>query len=762
MLHLQSLRLTTALMWQSLYFQFEPGVTVVAGPNRSGKSTIWRLMGQAVWGSAAGKRGTDASRIPEDASVRLIFKGHDKGLWKVTASKKAVAIVHDGKNLRLPGTQAGRTQLQAAFGMDQDVFESSVLVEGAVPNPLTLATPSQRALWFSRVAGHDAFFDTMAEAVAERLSRARNGAITVSALVSASAIDEEQLSAVLAKTAGSVDSLPALARKADGLAKEVEALTSRYNLRRLVVGMEDAKPADPRPSMTTAEAEEVIRKAEAIIKTHQAIKAKTNTLRDLKAAAAAKLPERSIPGVQSACLKAVVDALSSAKAENEKSVFAWKEQRLLRQRRKAAGFRTGGQLTEAFEEARLRARTLDASLLEAKAKMEKAKSAASAVTGVSTCPTCGQSVKNAKHLKAELRAAEHHCSMLKKKAARWWNRVEELEAMSPEVELVPIPKRVNIRDTTIEHLRKAASSAAAWEVADKERRQARRLLAKARESIPDTPSMSMEAASSKKDVAERAIAANATWDRYEETKARAEKVAQDLGLSFKDLMKIDFDALEIQKLSKMAELERVSKARREAEQAQTEINMLRSRIKAARRRIRLAQIPANRLPIYEELSQAFGRNGLRLSCIEDFIVQFEAALNEGTPLLWPSSCSFRVTMNKKDGVAIYLTRSNGRTGDLTTLSGSEGRVWKLLCAYALLRTLPSERRCDTIILDEMESMMDARSRDMFVSEFIPSLRELVPKIVVATPLSSSEFRAVARRRFEINVLDGGVSELVPA
>lgn len=154
-----------------------------------------------------------------------------------------------------------------------------------------------------------------------------------------------------------------------------------------------------------------------------------------------------------------------------------------------------------------------------------------------------------------------------------------------------------------------------------------------------------------------------------------------------------------------------------------------------------------RLKVLNLLKQAFGRDGLRTDTLASSMELFINNLNQLAEVIWPEPFKFEIDVGpRKCDVIVHRNR---RKGSIFSLSGAEQRGWQLISALALIRILPSHSRCDTIILDELEANSSKETRDRFIYDFLPELRRSVDKINIVTPLVSKEFSVPCDREFTV-------------
>ena len=114
--------------------------------------------------------------------------------------------------------------------------------------------------------------------------------------------------------------------------------------------------------------------------------------------------------------------------------------------------------------------------------------------------------------------------------------------------------------------------------------------------------------------------------------------------------------------------------------------------------------------------------------------------------------TFNIVVEKRD-LQILATRSN-KTSDVRYLSGSESRCFQLLCLISILSLLPSAKRTNVCILDEMDAGCDEGTTKMFYESFLPELRNIVPSVVVITPLQDHGYYINEDRSYLIKKVAG--------
>jgi Fe-S cluster assembly ATPase SufC len=112
-------------------------------------------------------------------------------------------------------------------------------------------------------------------------------------------------------------------------------------------------------------------------------------------------------------------------------------------------------------------------------------------------------------------------------------------------------------------------------------------------------------------------------------------------------------------------------------------------------------------------------------------------LNKNAHFIYPETIKFDLEL-KNNNLNIWATR-NGLTSDVNLLCGSESRCFQLLCLLVLNKILGYEQRCSFAVLDEMESGLDERSKNIFVGSYINELLQYVQDVIIITPQSHQDF-----------------------
>lgn len=146
---------------------------------------------------------------------------------------------------------------------------------------------------------------------------------------------------------------------------------------------------------------------------------------------------------------------------------------------------------------------------------------------------------------------------------------------------------------------------------------------------------------------------------------------------------------------------------------------------------------ASKIKILKALADAYGPKGLRVQAVDSIAAAFVSNLNEYSQVIFSEKMHFSYIVENRM-FSILVTRA-GKTSDVRYLSGAEKHAFVVLALCALLPLIPATLRTNLVILDEIESHMSPENRRLFATEFLPKLSQIIPNIVIITPLSQREF-----------------------
>jgi DNA repair exonuclease SbcCD ATPase subunit len=178
--------------------------------------------------------------------------------------------------------------------------------------------------------------------------------------------------------------------------------------------------------------------------------------------------------------------------------------------------------------------------------------------------------------------------------------------------------------------------------------------------------------------------------------------------------------------------------------AQVSVGILESRQSALFEAVTLRESLTKRIAELEEsvkdteainvLYKAFTSNtGVKTLQIRSTCAILEAQVNKMAAQLFPNPYTFRFDLDKQ--FTLDVTRTVGKkevTSDVRKLSGAEAGLFDLLLSISLMSFLPESKRCNLLIMDEIDANFGPSVSQVFVN-FLPKLAQMVPNILIITP-----------------------------
>ena len=143
--------------------------------------------------------------------------------------------------------------------------------------------------------------------------------------------------------------------------------------------------------------------------------------------------------------------------------------------------------------------------------------------------------------------------------------------------------------------------------------------------------------------------------------------------------------------------------------------------------------------LVEHLVATYGNKGLKLKATASVLKLLEDKMNEYSHLIFTEAVNFRLGTNA-NGVTCNILRKGKKGTDVSFLSGAETNCFRLLFMIAMLSLVPESRRTNFVVLDEADSAMSDASREKYITQFIPALCSVVPKVIVITPRNVDLYR----------------------
>lgn len=141
---------------------------------------------------------------------------------------------------------------------------------------------------------------------------------------------------------------------------------------------------------------------------------------------------------------------------------------------------------------------------------------------------------------------------------------------------------------------------------------------------------------------------------------------------------------------------------------------------------------------FEHLVSVYGNKGLKLEATKSILKLLEDKMNEYGHLIFTEAVSFKLK-TVAQGVTCSILRDN-QNADVHVLSGAETNCFRLLFMIAMLSLVPESRRTNFVVLDEADSAMSDASREKYITQFIPALKEVVERVFVITPKDTNLYQ----------------------
>lgn len=722
MLQLKQLRLRNYGLFREQDFDFRPGLTMIGGNNRVGKTLLLSPLRPLFFGLASGDTMPKGSSVEIDLrKVSAEGKGTSLSIGASTPSARPDWKLHVNRQDMAAHRKVDvRRLISKHVAITEDLFDSTCHIAAAGRNlPLFAGTPAARMDWLASVFNLSATYNRMQDGVDEQLRKLREDEIRLQVLTEQLAEvpekpDVERLKRRLAdhkrlkqqlvewtSLNAKREQLRSLKKLRDVLKKRQTKYTNKDALALVIEQLEDKR-------LQVRQNAEAIQDYEVDLKLWKKAQAQIKRIRDdlpgLKAIKSPKEGRQRVLDLQHHMerLQAKID-----KAKDSNDAYAAKKD--------------AEKLLRTMQEPKLSAKQAPIALQKAKddgAHAVRLLKKLQSLGDKDECPECGtpMSKKHVAHVGSTYRDAIEKARKDVYKAEMaisYWDMRELADADVKYVNIEDLQRACANHQLLIDALTKWVE-----------------LSVVKKPELPAGKKVDLAALQNKLDACNADMSLFVAHGRSDfpserELNDEIAKLKEELG----DQDDTDMAALS-EKAYKLADtnsreelqLRRYREAKAHNASLQEEIAELRRRVRAMR-------------PL-KVLKEAFGRSGVLLNSMNDAIQHLLQEINRLTPLLLNEK--FRVEIVTGPRKLNVMIERNGRVGSIRTLSTSEQRCWSLLFATAMLLILPNNMLTDTIILDELEANMDAASRRRYVAEFLPYLQSIVSKVIVVTPLISGE------------------------
>jgi len=730
MYNFDKLQLTNFLLWDEQEFVFEKGITHIHGDNGSGKSLLFSSLLPLLY---------DENYLPKSARASLSFYNeyheYDFTVFNLGKKTNRYEISIDNKEQKTERIADAKSIIAKHWSnnIQESLFTTTVSLSGLNRHPLSTGKPASRLDWIHETLAYASLLDSYIHDVDKQIKEAKENNTKYTLLrnqfdsmevIEASPVDVKELRNEINSIVEEIKSLERKKTKVEyALSNKTDipdVKPSKYSYKELKIKLEDL---------------------EAIIEDLEDKKSKFQTQKDLKTRILDL--EGKSTGVKKqykkSCLVASFKAVNPIKVAG---ILGIKIESLKNQIRES---KISNELYE--EQSSLRKflkkhKNYDIpSINELKRKKERLSKAitlnnlsvSAHESGEEYCQVCGSSTKHSKKdLERIAKETEKLSNRLNKvelylkiHKARSINLAEYIEVDELESKITKLNKVLHYANEYLSIKEKLNE------------------LPKLKDVQFDKNELKL-AIQRKKTIEKQLIDAKV----YKDVQKRMEDIQENeyFSKSKKELTKL-INAIE-RKLSSL--YEKQSDLNDDIINVETNSKLYekyRRERKALKEQVLDLRKYNRDYKILTVLKKALGRDGFRTKRLESTLELFVDNLNDLAPLLWREPFKFEIeTGPRKCEVIIHR---NNKVGDAYTLSGSEQRRWQLLAGLAMLRLLPSNRRCNTIILDELEANLNQKSRHQMMQDFMPELQKTVPNVLIVSPLTTKELSLQPDRTYTV-------------
>ena len=721
---LNFITVTDYLLYEDQTFEFLDGISLVGGRNTHGKSLLFSGLEPLLYKSG---------KHPSGSQFRLNWsKGKREHDWTAKTTKNTnYTILENGKDQKPHKISDAITLINNSWTMNHDIFRSTVHLDGLRPHPLASGTASYRHKWLSDLLDLTTPYDELTEQIAPLITACKEANLRVRFLgeeladlkgtkYDISKEDYKHAKKLVSKPPETIDS--------EGVKQ------AKKSLERRLMYLELGEPPKLDRDELSAKYDEAFKKYYKLeAQQGQDEKNKKTRARLKVAKGIVKAEEKDGKPSKPKKINAEINKITRLLEDYKTAQKDYDEQSELRAQVKAAKKETKdwneADMVEKIDKVNNYIAMLSGSL----------ENADSPHTG--QCGSCGAET-NKKDMKASQKKMKKDLAKFKT-TAQQMNLKMKIVRLANTKDLLEKPK-AKATQKDLDKLEKKLKRAETYKSA--------KTFIKENSDIPDALPKSkysklMSGYEEDMHEASEAMKLCRTFDKLEggifdshfalskkQVKAELDLVKSKLrkAKKSKGLRKALVEASEIVSRYETAKLiaKKNSNKRRELEAKRAK-----------------AQGIAEDLKALEALKQAFGNSGLRLQKLNEAGSILAAKLTETGSMMFDSDYSFDIDIApRKMDITIHR---KGKSGDLSSMSGSETRIWGMIFPLAVMQTLPNSLRCDTVVCDELEANLDQHIRDRYSKEYLPALNKIVPKVVVVTPLINGELKLVPDHNYMV-------------
>lgn len=722
--------------------EFRPGVSLVTGKNKSGKSLLFSVIPTLL---SLGYDGKEWESPPKGSKLQFDFS-KDKtpfSLHCTTNASSSFNIAIDNADMKPHKKSDAQALLLKNWTIPKPLFQATVFLRGVDKHPLSMGTPGTRSQWLAQALDITTVYDSYkmeVDRVLEGMSKAFNTKETLKNELEK--VSEKIPTSTIGRKRGEKADrlLKKYQEKLSKLPKKKSELEHHVSLIEKIDSLPDISLSKDYTGQIKALQKEII-KYEDILEDLESFEEDSRQNKKI----AKQIEERveRFPDIAVAMgmgslekhlkkLSAKFDAWADAAKDYKLQLEEYEDEEELRSEQKR--FRKFQPKSKNLGHAK----DILAVIYSKKEENENRLESLTSTTELGKeCPTCG-SILDRKHLKKEISRVRLAIDEVEPRIRRAKEEIAYWECHQVELKKKPKPLPFTREDyIALRDEVKAFMEADSLQA-----------------NLVDLPKIPKDVSSELKEAKKNLVklekkqqAITSLKNLYSFLPENLASLSRDALVGYMEDSKAALSAIEEEIYTLQQMITKWQSVKSKFDTERTILKQYQSHQARLSGEIKELDQETRDYDAYKALSMAFGNSGVRLYHLNETAKVLSAKLTELSALFFDTTYKFDIEVSPHK-LNIRVER-NGIVGSLNTLSGSETRSWNLLCAMALLRILPAHMRCDTILLDEIEANMDHISREKYTQEVIPELQTLVPKIVVITPLINGELSVDADYRYSV-------------
>lgn len=729
MIDLQSLNLSNIVYFKGdTTFEFQKGVTFIQGrnlqrrgqtaSNGSGKSLLFGALPNLILDShptiTKNVRSVQKQMYGKDSAAELIFRDR-KTVWGYKKTGSKVFVSKDGQDTT---SRVGRDHIKKLLPFSEKEFYSTVYLDSRRPNTFLMGTSAERFDFITevfRLQDIDEFRRHVNRHITDLSSDNRvleqtsadieNLRLRLKALPKTAAAEAKELNLWLSKATTRVQRMTALQHQWDNYRRYEKALK---NLEELPVSKHTVK--EIRATLSELDGYDAqLRQWKRQQRERESLQEEFDKLKDIDDSDFDAMQKRKARLV-------AVEQPDEPQGDVEKA-------------RKLA--------------AKMDRKTVEAAMQKARAKrdmlQEQLDTFNSEVGEADVCPTCHS------ELSAKTKAAIR--SNFEEQIATLNTKLENAQRCIKAHKLVAEFDAYEVEKKAYDAYVKEAKALKAYPFADIRRKRELAIMLTANAVKKPKPPTTLIFGNDREKLEDALTQA--------QERAKLVSLAESLKTDMPDQEVDDakIEALNKEVVEKMAQLPELQAMASERKTAITSLTELKERQGGL-------QAGLDDLPVYKMLSEAYSAKGIKVLMVRQIAKHIEKNLNRHARQVFAEDFRFSLVVEDSGQFGVNVTRHANRkttTSDVRMMSGAESRLFIYLFVLALLPLLPSNRRLNTLLLDEPDANMDPETREVFRDNLVPKLAKIVPCLIVISP---NQDIVPQHARVYTVVKDKGVSRLV--